>query len=296
MAQNNQQYKYFLWLSVAVLIVFALGFEIVNFSHQKKSALEIDFLDVGQGDSILIQYLGSQQILVDGGPDGRKLLRELSKTMPAMDRSIELVVLTHPDKDHLAGLIDVMEKFNVELVLHNGQVADTDIFGEFQSAVEKSGVESRIFGEGSTIFVGDDIELRSFNPDEVVPDGADRNKQSIVLRLDYGVNSFLLTGDAENSAEVDMLNDQEDVDVEWLKIGHHGSKSSTSESFLQAVTPKYAIVSAGRNNRYGHPHQEVLERLESVGAEVLRTDEIGTIAVECTHPQKKCKIISKNNP
>lgn len=284
---NNNYQRFLLFLLLVLLLVF-LGIELSFFSFREKIPLQVHFLDVGQGDSTLIQYLDNYQILIDGGPQGRNLLSQLSGVIPSADRTIELVILTHPDKDHLAGLVDVLETYSVKAILHNGQQADTKIYQQYQEVVQERGVTEYVFGEGSEISLGDNLKLQSFNPDSVAEIKSDRNENSVVLRLDYGENSFLFTGDADFSSEQDMMSDEENIDVDWLKVGHHGSKNSTSEEFLGAVTPKWAIISAGKANRYGHPHDDLLGRLKKAGSEILRTDESGNIAVVCFNPKEEC--------
>ncbi|MEA1926450.1 MAG: ComEC/Rec2 family competence protein [Patescibacteria group bacterium] len=286
----HQRYKQFLIFFILILLLLLVGFETVSLSFKKHNPLEVHFLDIGQGDATLVQYLGSYQILIDGGPNGKKLLSELSKVMPATDRTIEIVIMTHPDKDHFGGLIDAMKAYSVKIVLCNGQEADTEIFRQYKKVIEEQEIKEYTLGEGSKISIGKKLDLRSFNPDVIVSSKSDRNEHSIVIRMDYGENSFLFTGDADSRSEADMLEDQEDVNVDWLKVGHHGSKHSTTENFIKKVTPEYAIISCGKNNRYGHPHEDVLGRLRSRDVEVLRTDTVGTILVECFDSRSKCSV------
>lgn len=286
----HQRYKQSLIFFILILLLLLVGFETVSFSFKKHDPLEVHFLNIGQGDATLVQYLGSYQILIDGGPNGKKLLSELSKVMPATDRTIEIVIMTHPDKDHFGGLIDTLKAYSVKMVLCNGQEADTAIFQQYKKVIEDQKVKEYTFGEGSKVSIGKNLDLKSFNPDVIVSSKSDRNEHSVVIRMDYGENSFLFTGDADSKTERDMLKDREDVDVDWLKVGHHGSKHSTTENFIKKVTPEYAIISSGKNNRYGHPHEDVLERLRSHNVEVLRTDTTGTVSVKCSSSQSKCSV------
>lgn len=253
--------------------------------------LEVSFLDVGQGDAILINYLQQYQILIDSGSSGKKVLVELSKVMPFMDDKIEVVIVTHPDKDHFAGFIDVLKKYNIGLILDNGQDFDDEVWQEFQKLIAEKGISKQTIVEGSTMQIGgvkdiQNIGFKFFNPDKIENDKKEKNESSIVTRVDYGENSFLLTGDIGFDTEVDMIFDKEDLDVDWLKAGHHGSKYSGSDFFLARVTPAWAIISVGENN-YGHPTEEALNRLRSVGSGILRTDELGTITVQCA---KECVV------
>jgi competence protein ComEC len=281
-------FKKTLVIFVLFLIALFVCFEILRREEKIDIPLEVNYLDIGQGDATLINYLGRYQILIDGGPNGKKVLSELGKVMSPFDHKIEMVILTHPDQDHLAGLIDVLQNYEVGVFLQNGQNAETNIFQQLQKIVSEKQVRSEFVLEGSTFSIGENLDFKIFNPDFREEADKDRNEQSIVVRMDFGENSFLFTGDAEESAEADMISDQENLDVDWLKTGHHGSKSSTSEKFLEVVTPKYAIISAGKGNRYGHPNKETLQRLEEIGAKIFRTDEQGTVVVDCLQLQEAC--------
>lgn len=279
-------FKKLLTIFIAFLLFVFVAIEVAESDEKKRAPLEVFFLDVGQGDATLINYQNNYQVLIDGGPNGKKLLAELGKAMPIMDKNIEVVILTHPDQDHLAGLIDVFDSYSVGLYLDNGQKAETEIFAELEKEVEESGVRREAIGEGSKINIGN-LDFQFFNPDFLELNDKNRNEQSVVVRLDFLENSFLFTGDSDGKVERDMIGDEEDVDVDFLKIGHHGSKSSSEEFFLGKVTPEKAVISSGVKNRYGHPHEEVLERLKSDEVEVFRTDEMGTVKFEC---KKECVV------
>ncbi len=279
-------FKKFLTIFIIFLLFIFVAMEVAEGEGKSAAPLEVFFIDVGQGDATLINYQNRYQVLIDGGPNGKKLLAELGKVMPMMDKNIEVVILTHPDKDHLAGLIDVFDSYSVGLYLDNGQKAETEIFAELEEEVNDSGVRREVIGEGSKIGIGN-LNFQFFNPDFLELKDKNRNEQSVVARMDFFDNSFLFTGDSDEKVEGDMIGDEEDVNVDFLKIGHHGSKSSSSEFFLGKVTPKKAVISSGAENRYGHPHEEVLERLKKNGAEIFRTDEMGTVKFECA---KECVV------
>ncbi len=264
---------------VGVLLIFGL------YKNIKMFPLEVSFLDVGQGDAILINYLHQYQVLIDSGSNGKKVLTELSKVMPFMDNKIEVIIVTHPDRDHFAGFIDVLKKYDVGLILDNGQDFNDEIWQEFQRLIIEKNIKKKVITEGSSMqIVGQNkyekVSFEFFNPDKIIVDKKEKNDSSIVARMDYGKNSFLFTGDAGFNAEADMIFDKEDLDVDFLKVGHHGSKYSTSNFFLARVMPKWAIISVGQNN-YGHPTKEVLGRLQKIGSKILRTDELDTIILQC---------------
>ena len=240
--------------------------------------LMVDFLNVGQGDSIFITTPGNQQILIDGGPNS-SVLEKLNKEMPLYDKTIELVVLTHPEKDHLVGLFDVLKRYKVKNILWTGVIRNTSEWEEWKSLIKK---------EGANIIIakaGDQVVLQKKEPaiffDILNPIGdiagqkfEDSNDTSAVLYLTVGKEKFLFVGDIGFEAEEQLLKGNIVADV--LKIAHHGSKYSTSKEFLEQVSPRVAIISVGENS-YGHPTDELLARLDFFGIDIKRTDRDGDI-------------------
>ena len=246
--------------------------------------LEVDFFDVGQGDSIFITTVEGHQILLDGGPDSTVLDR-LEEEMPPLDRSIDLVILSHPDYDHLTGLIEVLKRYEVENVLWTGIEKKSDGLAEWNRLLEKEGCNVIIARSDLNISFGleyiDIVYPFDSLKGEIVEDA---NNTSIVFKLVYGDTSFLFTGDIFKEIENDILEKGENIESDILKIAHHGSKTSTSESFLSAVNPNAAVISVGSTNTYGHPSPGTLELLEKYGINIFRTDIKGNI-----------KLISDNN-
>ncbi len=244
------------------------------------SRLHVYVLDIGQGDAILIQK-DNQQILVDGGPGPKELMNELGNRLPFWDRTIELVVLTHPDADHIAGLIEVMQRYKVEKILTSGQVHDSNLYREWDRLIEEKGIERIPASSGQKVAMKDGIYLSILHPAEIPAEGAttDLNNNSVVMRLEYDHFSMLLTGDIGIQAEESLLEQDCRLKSSILKAAHHGSSSSTSPGFLTEVDPAFAVISAGADNKFGHPAEEVLEKLEkAVGREaVYLTAEDGTI-------------------
>lgn len=286
----NFTFKKFLLIFVVFMAAIFVGQEITKAKNKNLESLRINYLDVGQGDATLINYLGKHQILIDGGPNGKEFLYQLGKVMPWGDKEIEVVILTHPDKDHLAGLIDLIENYEIGAFLYNGQSAETEIYQQFQEVLAEKSIKQEILLEGSKIEVGKHLKFKTFNPDVLITEDKKRNEQSIVLRMDFGENSFLFTGDAEMKTENDMITDKENLDVDYLKVGHHGSKHSTSEEFLSKVTPEYAIISSGKDNSFGHPTEDVLEKLKIAKAQIFRTDKSGTVEVVCENIKEECQV------
>ena len=239
-----------------ITVMLLIGF----FLEQKESPLKVIFLDVGQGDAIFIQTPSKKQILIDSGP-GPQILSELGQVMLPWDRTIDMVIATHPDKDHIGGFPDVFDQYAISSVIDNGFNADKEIADDYESGVNDEHTQHITINHPDAITLDDGVKLsflRSIHDDII-----NENDGSIALRLDYGVSSFLFTGDAGVAVEFDLVKNQYDqLDVDVLKLGHHGSKTSSSELFLNATTPNMTVISAGLNNSYGHPHKEVMERLD----------------------------------
>ncbi len=243
-----------------------------------QETLNVYFLDVGQGDAILIDY-GAYEMLIDGGPDGACV----AEIAPYIDGHLEVVVATHPHSDHIGGLDDVIRAFTVEEVYANGdRSATTNAYKQFAAAVDAAGLLEVKAATDRPILLGD-LAFEVLNPRCL---SGDANEDSVALMLSFGEVDFLFTGDIESGAESDLL--QSDLlpnQIEVLKVAHHGSKYSTSDEFLDQINPVIAIYSAGVGNRYGHPHEETLDALEESGTEIFGTDVDGTIHVAVSDGQ-----------
>ena len=242
--------------------------------------LKVYFFNVGQGDSIFIETPNGNQVLIDGGPDNA-VLQKLGETMPFYDKDIDVVVLTHSDADHVTGLIEVLDRYEVENIIYSNVVRVSSLYGAWQEAVAKE--ESNIIDPvaGKIIDIGNGVSLSISNPSESL-NGQVRDKtndDSVVLMLKYGETEILLTGDIEAKTERRIILNGADLDSDILKVAHHGSKTSTIEEFLYEVSPQVAIIQVGAKNRYGHPTQEVLSRLENFGVKLYRTDVDGDIKI-----------------
>ena len=239
--------------------------------------LHVAFLDVGQGDATFIQTPSGRQLLIDGGLYPTVLNDALGRQLPFGDNSIDIIIATHPDADHISGLPPLFERYAIELLITNGdEAADAPIYTALLTAAADT--PRHVAHAGETIQIEDGVRLEILNPSTLDGDG-DRNNQSVVARLVYGDFSLLLTGDAEEEAEGMMLAAKRPLSSIVYKVGHHGSNSSSTAPFLAAVQPQISVISVGADNRYGHPHPAVLERLAGVKTAVLRTDELGTIEV-----------------
>jgi competence protein ComEC len=269
----------FLFLILGFLVISNLIAWLVVFDLAKAQFLEVNFFDVGQGDTVFIETPQRHRILIDGGP-GSIILEKLSKEMSFWDRTIDLIILTHPEADHLSGLNEVLKRYKVENILWTGVVRDTAEYKEWLKLINEG--KAKIF----LAKTGQKISTRNILVELLFPfenlegeEFKDSNNTSIVGKLVFGDISFLFTGDIYKEVEKELIDRGVDVDSDILKISHHGSKTSTSEEFLKEVSPEIAIISVGKNNSYKHPHQEVLEVLSKYGINVLRTDEQGDIKI-----------------
>lgn len=260
-------------LAVAALFVWYVVFS------EEKEKLTVAFLDVGQGDAIFIESPTGNQLLIDGGPGG-VVLRELGNVMPFYDRSIDMLLVSNPDQDHMAGFLDILRAYRVGAVIEPGTVGASSDFAALQNEINQEGARRIIATRGQHIELGGGAYLLILFPDRDVS-GLSTNDGSIVAKLVYGSTSFLFPGDAPDAIENYIAHlDTTRLDVDVLKVGHHGSKTSTGEALLGFASPSTAVISAGRENKYGHPHAEVLERLTRFGVQIFGTYEKGRVVME----------------
>lgn len=234
--------------------------------------LTVSYLDVGQGDATLITK-GDFHMLIDAGKNekGADVVEYLKEE--GIDR-LDILVGTHPDSDHIGGLDDVLEAVPVDTIYMPAAKKSTKTYDEVESVLKRAGKKAGMPEIGKEYIYGENVVLRFLSPDKTY---SDANDNSLVVQLGYGKNRFLFMGDAEENVEKDILEKGYDLTCDVLKLGHHGSYTATSDAFLKAADPAYGIISCGKNNSYGHPHAEVLARLEDEDVQVYRTDTMGTI-------------------
>ncbi|MBO8126614.1 MAG: helix-hairpin-helix domain-containing protein [Firmicutes bacterium] len=242
--------------------------------------LEVHFIDVGQGDSILVLTPGGRTMLIDAGdhragPDVVKYLKAQGV------QQIDVLIGTHPHADHIGGLLAVLDSFEVKQVYDSGQIHTSKIFENYLKKLDAKNIPFQLARAGDKIDLAPQVDLTVLWPTgpRKIMDYGSLNEASIVLFLRYGKVGFLFTGDAGQEAELEMISGGHLEPAEVLKVGHHGSHSSSSREFLEAVGPQVAVIMCGAGNPYGHPHKEPLERLREVGATILRTDRQGTIVI-----------------
>lgn len=245
---------------------------------EARGVLTVSVLDVGQGDAVFIETPSGNQVLVDGGP-GRAVLSRLGDVMPGYDKSINMLISTHTDADHLGGLVEVLKHYHVDEVIGNDYLAKTDIFQQWEDTIEHDHIAHSSVRAGDRIMLDRDVELDivSPTPEDFDPAPTVANEIMIVGRLRYGNTSFLLTGDLERGDEIRLAQSNANLSSDVLKVAHHGSKYASTDLFLSRVHPSYAVISVGAHNRYGHPAVETLERVEKTNARIERTDERGTV-------------------
>jgi competence protein ComEC len=275
--RKNEKFVLFI---LGFLILVNLFAWIVVFDLKIHKFLEVNFFDVGQGDSILIETPQRHQILIDGGPSS-KIVEKLAKEIPFWDRSIDLIILTHPEKDHLTGILEILKRYKVENILWTGIVREIPEYNEWLSLLEKEKANIKIARAGQKISCKNcQWKIEVFYPFESLEgeEFEDSNNTSIVSKLTFGNSSFLFTGDIYKEVEESLTLTPFDLNSKILKVAHHGSKTSSSQKFLEKVSPEIAVISVGEN-KYGHPNKETLEILEKYGIRVLRTDREGDIKV-----------------
>ncbi len=239
--------------------------------------LEVSFLDIGQGDAILITTPSGKQMLIDGGPT-QKILEELSRHISYFDRTIDVIVATHPDADHVTGLIPVLEKYSVATVVLSPSVGHTTIYEDARKHVDREDAEIHIGARGDVIDFGDGVVAKILYPSKnYIGKKDDTNDASVSIVITYGEESFLLTGDLPSVRESELISVELPKNITVYKAGHHGSKNSSSEQLLSYIRPEYVVISAGKDNKYGHPNPEALDRLQKYSREILSTIEKGDI-------------------
>lgn len=248
--------------------------------YQAPGNLEIDFLDVGQGDAVLIKAPGGQNILIDGGPD-KTVIKRLAENLPWWDKNIDLMILAHAHSDHVAGLIDVLKRYDVKKILYTGAAHNSPDYLAWLKLARNKKTPLIIIDKKQAVNLGKGAKMEILYPYESFLDRTfeDLNQSSIVLILSYGQNKFLLMGDVGEEIEKRLIAGGSDLRADVLKIGHHGSQDASSAEFLSSVKPTIAVIEVGADNDFGHPSLRIIKRIERIGSKILRTDLNGTVKI-----------------
>lgn len=267
------------WYVLGFLLLFSLTLWFVVIREDHNGILTISFLDIGQGDSIFIESPTGMQVLVDGGPNNN-LMKEISKVLPWYDRHIDMLVVTNPDKDHYEGFIALLKRFKTDVVLEPGTTNKNSAYEVLENEIKNKKIPKILARRGQIIDLGGGAYLEVIFPDRDVS-GLSPNDGSIVMKLVYGDTSVLLQGDSTSNIEHYLLGlGGEKLASTILKAGHHGSKTSSSEEYVKAVSPEWVVISAGTNNTYNHPNKEVLDILNKQKLVTLVTCNMGQINFE----------------
>lgn len=273
-------YEHLRWY-VLLSLIFIAGLLFYVLSHEnRKGILKFEVLDIGQGDSLYIESPTGAQVLVDGGPNNN-LSKQISKVMPWYDRHIDMLVITNPDTDHYEGFIKLLDKYSVDAVLEPGTYNKFPAYGYLENKFKEKNIPKILARRGQVIDLGGGAYLQVIFPDRDVS-GLSSNDGSIVMKLVYGETSVMLQGDSTAKIEEYLLSTEASTTLKStiLKAGHHGSRTSSSVGYVKAVSPKWTVISSGKNNDYNHPHKETLETMQKLDIPTYDTCNNGTIVFE----------------
>lgn len=260
------------------LFFVCVGLALTILSLSTVQKLKVSFLDVGQGDAIFIQTPSGKSMLVDGGPNNN-ILAKLAREMSYFDRDVDVIEETHPDADHITGLIPVLEKFNVKQIILPKVMSDTKIYDDLNTHIKNEQSETHVAQSGDIIDFHDGVIVKVIYPSSnYIVKKNDTNDASVSVEVIYGDETFLLTGDLPSTEESKLISGGLTKNITVYKAGHHGSKYSSGEVLLTYIKPEYSVISAGKDNKYGHPNPEAIERLQKYSKEILSTIDRGTIS------------------
>ncbi|MEI7620561.1 MAG: ComEC/Rec2 family competence protein [Candidatus Falkowbacteria bacterium] len=279
-------------ISLIILLLIIPAIVLKYTTKPPISGLEVYFLDVGQGDAILIRNSQGKNILIDGGPD-ESVLEKIGRILPYDNRKIDVMILTHPHADHLIGLIAILKRYQVDTVIYTGANYSDSSYRYFQELASQKAKNITIAQSNISLDLKDNCRLNILFPFSNVSgqDFKNINNSSIVSELSCDRNKILLMGDAEKEVEQKLIKNHSDLSAEILKLGHHGSKTASSLEFLKEVNPKLAIILVGKDNKYNLPSPEIIERLQETGPKVIRSDQDGELKI-----QLKTDVLNYQNP
>ena len=288
MKKNNLKKYIILILLLSSFFYTFFSYVQKNFFQVSNHNLRFHFIDVGQGDSSLIITPKGKTILIDAG-DEAHAKKVVSYIREQGIEKLDLVIATHPDADHIGGMDKVIKNFDIDVFAMPDVSAKTNQYKQIQRELKAKKMKTTRLYQGDEVQIDDDIDFEILSPVKGKKYD-DTNEYSIVAKIVYKDTSFILMGDATMENEVDIINNVPDIDIDVLKLGHHGSSTSSSDYFITKTSPNIAIISCGKNNKYGHPHQEVMRVLKKHGVTPYRTDEMGDIVI--TSDGKEIKYIN----
>lgn len=272
---------------VMILCVGFVVYSVWNWQSYTSEFLTIVMLDIGQGDALYIRTPQGTDLLIDGGAD-RRVLSELGEVMPPQDHQIEVVIATHPDADHIAGLTELPEVYDLDTLITSGTKKQTGFSQELSTWNEKYGVTVVEAYRGWRLNIEEELWLEFLNPNPPHFHKAP-NEDSVMFVLHFKEFSAFFTGDASTEVEHEIVEEFGSFDIDILKVGHHGSKTSTSATLLDATTPEVALISVGAQNKFGHPHFEPVHKLEQRGIQIFRTDVDGRVLCTTDGREFRCQ-------
>lgn len=277
---NNKYYKEYGLLIFVFILIFLNIFLFYFIVKDKNKGLTFAMLDIGQGDGLFIESPTGTQIMFDAG-NARKVLGPLARVMSPFDKSIDAIIITNPDADHIGGFTDILKNYKVGQVFEPGTFNDSKTYQNLEAEIKRQNITNTLVKRGMRLDIGGGAVIDILFPDRDVSLW-DSNTGSVVAKLTYGNTSIMLTGDSTAETEKIILseNSVNQLHSTILKVGHHGSRTSSSAEFVEAVSPEYAVISDGKDNKYGHPHRDTISTLEHFGAKILRTDLLGSIILK----------------
>lgn len=264
------------WVILGFMVCLSLLVWYAVMSEDHKGIMTVSFLDIGQGNATLIESPTGIQVIIDGGPN-KTLLREVSSVVPWYDRSIDMLIASHPDKDHYEGFISLLDKYKVDVFMEPGVKETSAEYNSLKQKISQKNIPTILARRGEVVDIGGGAYIEILFPDRDVSK-FETNTASIVTKVVYGETSLIIQGDSPQSIEHYLVGlDKDILDSDMIEVGHHGSKTSSGEEYIKDVSPDYAIISVGKDNSYGHPNKETLDVLNSQKIKILRTDELGRI-------------------
>lgn len=255
------------------ILIFFLIIITLFVGCDKRYDFSIHIIDVGQADCILIQTPSNKNMLIDGGDeDSSKIIKSYLKSKKV--KNLDIVVATHLDSDHIGSLDYIIDHFNVKNLYTPNQVYESESYNNLIDSCNKKNLKIQFLSKNNSLHLDKYSKIEVLSPSYITDDN---NANSIVLNINYKNNNFLFTGDCEIQNEIEMINSFELEDIDFLKVAHHGSNTSSSLDFLKEITPDVAVISCGYKNKYGHPHKSTLANLKDVDAKIYRTDTNGSM-------------------